>query len=134
MTARSLSLVTATTSIQIVCDALWAFLEFTGRWDERLSLNQQAEDKAVAVGDYAKAGWRAFHAGWVHYLRKRADAVLACADDAAVHWQTAKAGGRERAIAIRLRGMGHRLKEDYAAAITAYREALDLDRSLSAES
>jgi tetratricopeptide (TPR) repeat protein len=60
--------------------------------------------------------------------------VLDWADRAAAHWQAAKAGARERATAIRLRGLGHRLKGDYPAALTAYREALDLYRSRSAES
>ena len=54
--------------------------------------NQQAEAKAVAAGDHDNAGWRAYQAGWVHYLRGQADAVLACADRAAAHWQTAQVG------------------------------------------
>ena len=120
--------------LQTVCAALRFFLEFTGRWDEWLSLEQQAEAKAVAAGDHDNAGWRAYQAGWVHYLRQQADAVLNCADRAAAHWQTAQAGARERAFAIRLRGLGHQLKKDYPAAIAAYREALDLYRTLSAES
>jgi tetratricopeptide (TPR) repeat protein len=70
----------------------------------------------------------------IHYLRGQADEVLACADRALAHWQAANAGTHERAPAIQLRGLGHRLKKDYPAAITAYREVLDLDRSLSAES
>ena len=37
-------------------------------------------------------------------------------------------------MAIQLCGHGHRLKAEYPAAITAYREALELWRSLSAES
>jgi len=120
--------------LQTVCDALPIFFEFTGRWDESLSLNQQAEAKSVAAGDHSNAGWRAFRAGYVHFLRQQADAVLACADRAAAHWQTAQAGVRERANAIRLRGIGHQLKADYPAAIAAYRESLDLWRGLSAES
>ncbi len=120
--------------LQTVCDALAQFLNFTGRWDEKLSLNQQAEARAVAAGDPDKAGWRVKDAGYIHYQRRQADAVLACADRTAAHWKAAKAGARERAIAIQLRGLGHRLKKDYPAAITAYREALDLCRSLSAES
>ncbi len=120
--------------LQTVCDALYQFLNFTGRWDERLSLNQQAEARAVAAGDQYNAGWRAYQVGQVHYLRRQADAVLACAGRAAAHWQTAGAGVRERAVAIRLRGIGHELKADYPAAIASYREALTLDRSLSAES
>ncbi|MGH8569242.1 MAG: tetratricopeptide repeat protein, partial [Gammaproteobacteria bacterium] len=77
---------------------------------------------------------RAFQSGWIHYLRGQADAVLKCADRAQAHWQTAKSGARERATAIRLRGIGHGLKKDYPAAIANYREALDLFRTVSAES
>ena len=117
-----------------MCHALDLFLDFTGRWDEMLSFHQQAEVKAVAAADHDEAGWRAFHAGWVHYLRGQADAVLTCADRAAEHWQTAQSGARERATAVRLRGQGRQLKRDYPAAIAAYREAIELDRSLSAES
>ena len=120
--------------LQTVCAALNRFLEFTGRWDERLSLNQQAEAKAVAAGDHYQAGWRAGMVGAVHNLRQQADAVLNCADRAAAHWQIAQAGARERAMAIRGRGRGHELKADYPAAIAAYRESLDLHRGLSAES
>lgn len=119
--------------LQTVCDALQNFLEFTGRWDEKLSLYQRAEARAVAAEDLHSAGWRAFQAGWVCYLRGQADAVLDCADRAAAHWQGAKAGGRERAVAIGLRGLGHRLKQDYPAALRAYGEALELYRSVSAE-
>ncbi|MGH8510350.1 MAG: tetratricopeptide repeat protein [Gammaproteobacteria bacterium] len=120
--------------LQTVCEALQDFLNFTGCWDERLSLSQQAEARAVAADDHDKAGWRAFQSGWIHYLRGQADAVLNCADRAQAHWQTAKSGARERATAIRLRGIGHGLKKDYPAAIANYREALDLFRTVSAES
>ncbi len=120
--------------LQTVCDALYNFLNFTGRWDEWLSLEQQAEVKAVAAGDYLYAGWRAYRVGSVHHLRQQADAVLAWADRASQHWQTAQAGAREQATAMQLRGLGHQLKKDYPAAIAAYRQSLDLLRTLSAES
>ena len=127
--------------LQTVCDALHAFLNFTGRWDEWLALEQQGEAKAVAAGHHNNAGWRVRQVGWVHYLRGQADAVLACADRAAAHWEKAfprgkgaQAGARERATALQLRGLGHRLKKDYPAAIAAYREVVELFRSLSAES
>ncbi|MGH8563756.1 MAG: NB-ARC domain-containing protein [Gammaproteobacteria bacterium] len=116
--------------LQTVCNALFQFFNFTGRYDESLSLNQQAEAKALVAGDYGKAGWQAYMAGWVYRLRLEADAVLSCADRAAAHWQTAQAGPRERAVAIHLRGFG----QDYPAAIADFREVLDLDRSMSAES
>jgi tetratricopeptide (TPR) repeat protein len=120
--------------LQTVCSGLQSFLNFTGRWDESLSLNQQAEAKAVASGDHKRAGWRASETGDVHRQRAEADAVLACADRAAAHWKAAQAGARERASAITLRGRGHELKGEYPAAIAAYREALALDRGLSPKS
>ena len=120
--------------LQTVCDALTDFLHFQGRWDENVALCEKAEARAVADADHDKAGWHAHDAGYIHFLRQQADAVLTCADRAAAHWARAKAGVRERAITIRLRGLGHQLKKDYPAAIAAYREVLDLDRSLAAES
>lgn len=120
--------------VQTVCAALWHFLNFTGRWDECLSFSRQVEAKAVTAGDHGSAGWRAFHAGWLHYLRGQANSVLDCADRAAAHWGTAKAGVAESAWAIQLRGHGHSLNNDYTAAIVAYREVLDLRRKLSADS
>ncbi|HUK41486.1 MAG TPA: tetratricopeptide repeat protein, partial [Candidatus Acidoferrales bacterium] len=95
---------------------------------------QQAEAKAEAAGDHYNAGWRAHQEGYVHYLREQADTALACANRAAAYWETAKASARERAFAIRLRGLTQRLKKDYPAAIAANREALELHRTLSAES
>ena len=127
--------------LQAVCDALTFFLEFTGRWDEWLSLSQQAEALAEAAGDHYSAGVRAYQAGCVHCLRSQAEAVLTCAGRAAAHWQQAfptsspgQAGTREQTIALDLRGHGHRLQQNYPAAIAAFREAVELHRSLSAES
>jgi tetratricopeptide (TPR) repeat protein len=120
--------------LQTVCDALSDFLDFNGRSDERLALSRDVEFKAVAAKDFQKAGWRAYEAGRVHYLRGQSIEVLACADRAEAHWQEAKAGARERAVAIRLRGIGHESAKDYPAAIVAYREAVELDRTLRSES
>ncbi|TXI49188.1 MAG: tetratricopeptide repeat protein [Lysobacter sp.] len=120
--------------LQTVCRALETFIDFQGRWDEWLALNEKAEARAVVATDHFNAGWRAHDAGYIHSLRHQADAVLACADRAAAHWSTAKSGARERAIAIRLRGSGQLLNDDYPAAIAAYKEALDLYRNLAAES
>ena len=120
--------------LQTVCIALGGFLNFQGRWDERLALNEKAEVQAVAAADYGSAGWRAYQIGCIHGLRQQADAVLACADRAAAHWATAKAGARERAFALSLRGLGHRLKREYTDAIAAYQETLDLHRSLATKS
>lgn len=120
--------------LQRWCVALTSFLDFSGRWDERISLCQQAEEKAVAAGDFSNAGWRAYQAGWVYYLRRQAAEVLACAERSGAYWQQANAGGREQATAIRLRGLGHELEKNYPAAIAAYREALEIRRTLDPES
>jgi len=120
--------------LQTVCDALVAFLNFTGRWDERLALSRDAENRAVAAGDFDSAGGRAYQIGWIHYLRGQSTEVLACADRAEGHWREAQAGARERATALHLSGLGHQLAKDYVAAIGAYREAVELYRSLGRES
>jgi len=120
--------------LQTVCDALQRFLDFQGRWDEWLALNEKAEARAVSAADHNSAGRRAYHAGSIHGLRQQGDAVLACADRAAAQWAMGNAGAREHAIAIRLRGLGHDLKGEHRAAIVAYQDALALDRNLDAES
>jgi len=120
--------------LQTVCAALTSFLDFSGRWDESLALNKDAERRALATGDFDKAGWRAYQAGSVHYMRGQSAEVLACASRAEAHWLKAKAGTRVLAGAISLRGNGHELAEDYPAAIAAYREAVTLWRSLNRES
>jgi tetratricopeptide (TPR) repeat protein len=120
--------------LQRVCNALTFFLEFTGRWDEWLALSRAAERRAVADGDFLYAGWRACHAGMVHHLRHQSAEVRTWADAAEAHWREAQAGARERALAILMRGHGHYLAKDYPAAIAAYRESLDLHRSLERES
>ncbi|MDQ3745619.1 MAG: tetratricopeptide repeat protein, partial [Acidobacteriota bacterium] len=120
--------------LQTVCAALNNFLNFTGRWDERLALSRDAESKAVAEEDFLNAGWRAYQAGWVHHLRGQSAEVLACADRVESHWRQSQADARERALAVRLRGIGHELAGDYLAAITAYRVDVELLRTLNCES
>ena len=122
------------TRLQSVCTALNHFLHFQGLWDENVALCEKAEVRAEAAADHVEAGRRAYDVGYIQALRQQAGAVLTCAEHAAAHWNRAKAGALERAIAIHLRGFGHHLKKDYPAAITDYQEALDLHRSLAAES
>jgi tetratricopeptide (TPR) repeat protein len=115
--------------LQTVCSALFTFLYFFGHWDDLLSLNTEAEAQAALAGDFTNAGRRAFEAGYGHRLRGQSAEVLACADRAAAHWQAASADSTEGASAIWLRGLGHDLAEDYSAAVSAFREALELWRS-----
>lgn len=120
--------------LQKACDALQQFLDFSGRWDERLALSLEAEAKAESAKDWNNAARRAYDAGWIYHLRGNSAQVLACAERAAARWGKGMAGARERAVAVRLRGIGHRLAEDYPAAIAACREALGLWRSLAPKS
>jgi tetratricopeptide (TPR) repeat protein len=120
--------------LQAVCSALRFFFDFSGHWDDWLSLSRQAEAKAERAKDFHNAGWRANDAAHCHFLRGQSIEVLNCADRAAGHWQAARAGARERAIAARLRGHGHLSAKNYPAAIAAYRGALELDRSLASKS
>lgn len=114
--------------LQQVCDGLTDFLDFTGRWDEWLALSTAAEKKAVAARDMNSAGWRAYHAGWVYYLRGQSTEVISCADRAEQHWQGA--GDREKSNALRLRGMGHFLAKNYLTAIESYKEVVTLRRKI----
>lgn len=120
--------------LQDVCGALEDFLNFSRRWDGLLILSRLAEEKAIAANDFDSAGWGAYRVGWVYGLHKQAEEVLACAFRAEAHWRQAHAGAREQATAIRLRGLGYKLKEDYRAAIVAYRESLNLQSTLAPES
>lgn len=120
--------------LRTICDALSDFLNFTGRWDELLKLSKDAEERAVVGKDFLSAGRRAYYAGWVHHLRGQSAEVLIYADRAEAHWREAEVGVSEKAIVITLRGLSHGLAENYAAAIAAHREAIELWRSLDQES
>ncbi|WP_426993683.1 tetratricopeptide repeat protein [Methylomonas sp. CM2] len=113
-------------------------MDFTGRWDEWLALETDAEAKALAAADDWRAGWRANYAGWVYMLRGEAELVLVCAERAERHWSAAEHSGltvtREKSVAARLRGLAFKIQGQYESAIAAYRTALDLDRSLAPES
>jgi tetratricopeptide (TPR) repeat protein len=120
--------------VQAICAALRTFLNFTGRWDDWLSLSLQAEEKAVSAQDWLSAGRRTFDAGWVYALRQQAAEVLSCAARAENHWISGKVDAYEKSQALQLRGLGHRLEKNYSSALVAYHEALTLQRGLSADS
>ncbi len=118
--------------LQRVCDQLTIFSEFTGRWDDWLWLSEQAEMRALAAEDKFNAGVRAFHAGIAYSFRNQPTEVLACAARAAEHFQDSTQSNK--ALAIGLRGTGHKLNKDYPAAIAAFREKLEIQRSIYPES
>ncbi len=118
--------------LQMVCVQLNRFLEFTGRWDDLVWLNEHSETLALTADDKEKAGWRAYQAGLVYFRRDESTKVLECATRAAEHWKDSTP--RLRAIATELRAHGYKLQEDYSAAIVAYQEVVQIDRSISPES
>jgi hypothetical protein len=121
--------------LQTLCDALRDFLDFSGRWDVWQSLSRQAEERAVAAGDFYNAGRRSVDSGWASFLRAQPDEVFASAARSAAHWTKApQSGAKENANTLRLQGLGHRLREDFAAAIEAMKEALRLLRAMRPES
>jgi tetratricopeptide (TPR) repeat protein len=118
--------------LQEVCRALFFPCHYMGRYDELVALNTRAESRAQADGDFWNAGWRAYQAGWVLLQLRHPAKVLAAADRADAHWiKATQAGPRERAVAITLRGSGHKLANDSPAAIAALREAVELLRTLN---
>jgi tetratricopeptide (TPR) repeat protein len=118
--------------LQTVCEQLTFFLNYTGRWDEAIWLAEKAEVNAIQADDEKNAGWRAYNAGFIYYLRNQPDEVLVCAARASEHWSNSIP--RDKAAAIQLRGIGHILNKDGQAALNAYREAFEIFQSISPES
>ena len=73
--------------LQTVCIQFGVFLDFTGRWDDSLWFEEQAEERALAANDKENAGWRAYLAGDIYARRNQPAEVLACATRATHHWQ-----------------------------------------------
>jgi tetratricopeptide (TPR) repeat protein len=117
--------------LQTLCDQLFPFFSFTGKWDEAIWLSEQAESCTLAAGDKDQAGWRAIQAAMTYYNRNQAAEVLVCTAHATEHWQDSTP--RNKAIIISLRGRGYELSEDYPAAIAAHREVLAIIRTISPE-
>lgn len=119
--------------LQQLCDALRLFLNYSGRWDAWLSLELRAEAKATASGDARNAGWRAYRAGWVYYLRGQSKEVLSAAARAEIHWINLNDAVVEKAHAIRLRGLGLKLDKQYSGAREAFQRSLELLRTMPGE-
>ena len=118
--------------LQTASNQLMFFLDFTGRWEDRLWMCAQAEARALAANDKENAGILAFYAGTTYKRRNQSAEVLACAARAAEHWQDSTP--RNKAWAIHLRGRGHASGNDYPAAIAAFHEVVEIHRSISPES
>jgi|GEM_PF-1342411 len=123
------------TRLQRIYEALETFLNFSGRWDELLALNLKVEEKALTSEDLSNAGWSAYQSGMIYYKLGRAPELLACADRCSVYWEKGSlAGAWERTFAIRLRGLGHELEENFPAAIEVFQERVNLGQVIEPES
>jgi len=118
-------------SLQNLCSGLSKFFEFSGRWDELISLYLQAEARAVASKDFLSAAVRALDVGYFHSLRKESAKVLACSRRAEKYLRASGAGANERASVLRLRGVGFQLAGHYSKAIKSFNEAITLWRNAS---
>jgi hypothetical protein len=112
---------------QQVCQWLYSFLSFSGRWDEQLALHTEGEKLAVATNDWLNAGWRAYGMAFVYRERNQIPELLECVRRIKIYW--ASADGRERAFLARVQGAAAMAIQDYPAAIAALQESLSLQRA-----
>jgi tetratricopeptide (TPR) repeat protein len=112
-------------------DLLHQFLNFSGRWDEEILLNQMVEQNAIKENDNHGAGLSAFYIGYIHFVRKQADEVLSCALRAETYWK--EAHPREKATAMRLLGLGYQLKGEHSKSIELFKESLATYQSIDPE-
>ena len=84
--------------LQMVVSRFTPFLDNSGRWDDLLWVNNQAERRAIKVNDFYNAGWRAYRSGFVYYARDQVEETLDCALRAEKHWECA--GVREKAMVL----------------------------------
>ncbi len=120
--------------LQHICDALYGFLGFSGRWDERLSLLRLAEEKAVAEKDVNRAGWRAINLGTVYFRLGLSSELQSCAKRVQEYWKAASDDAEKQAYIFRLLGSSQILERQYPAAVEPYTKSLELIRKISPQS
>jgi tetratricopeptide (TPR) repeat protein len=109
--------------------ALFDFLRYRSYWDEQLRLGEWAYESACALGGWQSAGWRAYQVAWIHYSRADLERAALWADRMAE--ATERAGNRrDRAVALRLRGLVAEQRGDLAVAERLFSEALAEYREL----
>lgn len=120
--------------LQTVCEALVFFLQFSGRWDAALQLLAEAETQALLVKDFARACFLADWMGIFYYALGETEALLVLSNRYNGYWHQPGFGAEEQTSALKLRGKSFELKQEYPAAVAAYTESLNLQRSLTAGS
>lgn len=112
---------------QQVCQWLYSFLSSSGRWDEQLALHAEGEKSAIAANDWINAGWRVYGMAFVYRERNQTPELVECARRVNTYWSAPSV--HERVFAVRLVGQVAMAERNYPAAVTAFRESLDLQRA-----
>ena len=118
----------ANARLQEVCSRLYTFLNFSGRWDEKLLLDAEGEKRAVEANDFLNAGWRVYGMSFIFRERNQTQGLLECVRRVNLYW--AGLEGPERAYALRLNGYAAIAVEDNAAAVETFRASLALQRKI----
>lgn len=107
-------------------------LYYLGRWDEGLKLNERAYEAERLLKNWARAGWRAFGAAWIHNARRDTDKIAHWTECCFRMWE--RGGSRdEQAIVLYLRGALAQERKDYDAAAQFFQEALAIRRRLGTD-
>jgi tetratricopeptide (TPR) repeat protein/pimeloyl-ACP methyl ester carboxylesterase len=110
--------------LQSVCSNIYAFLNFSGRWDELQKLNERAERKAESAGDHESAGFRAYQLGLIHYRRHDVPMAIACSFRAEAHWRNVPEFVIGACLPSHLRGLAYRTEGNYDLSIAELDKAI----------
>ncbi len=125
--------------LQCMCDALAMFFNFSGRWEDWLPLCQQAEERAIAVGDNDNAEWRAYQSGMIYYwhgqaikcqLEKNYSAAIEAYQEVLILHQTIASESEDVVVYLNNLSYVKLLQGNFAAAERDLREALRISKKV----
>jgi len=103
--------------------ALRSFLWFSGHWDERVQLSQQAHEAACALGDWRNAGWRAYDIAWVYHNRGQLEKEMFWENKCIDAW-TEGDTKREKSMILALKARVALRQENYSTSVQLFSQAL----------
>ncbi len=109
--------------------ALGNFLWYRGYWEEWVRIATWAYEAMAALGNWSKAGWRAYDVAFIHYSRGETEAASVWAERTSVAMRRSD-GWRDQAMAARLQGLVARQRGDLTTAVRLFNEALNAYREL----
>jgi nucleoside phosphorylase/tetratricopeptide (TPR) repeat protein len=120
--------------LQNMCFALNTFLEFSGRWDEKLKLNLLAENIAVKFSDFQNAGFRAYNLGVIFNNREQNSEVQECITRCTSYWEKSpEAGLHEKTLIKWIQGSTYLSKDENKEAIEIFTEIKKIYESVDPE-